>query len=108
MGEPEIVISELLLIKLDFKINTLHNLGYFGHLESSKKYVNEMFDFINTIPSQTLKFRTKNTLQGSYYCKMKVKNKRTVYYFTYDIKENLYLIRNCFSSHEYEYHKYIK
>lgn len=103
----EIIVSKILKNKLDNLPQILFDQSYFGFMHSAEKYVNRIYDFINTIPSQS-KYKTSDSKYGEYYARLEVKNKRTIYYLTYSFEGNFYFIKNIFTSHELGYYKYIK
>ncbi len=51
----QINLSPFLLKKLDELVRTLFKEEYFGFYENSEDYVNNIIDFINTIPSLNIK-----------------------------------------------------
>ena len=103
----EIAFSERILDKLESLVFTLFDKQYFGNIESSETYVGKIYDFIYTIPTQTIR-KTRNPKHGAYYARFDVKNKRTAYYITFDVKGDKYIIENIFTSHERGYATYIR
>jgi hypothetical protein len=103
----EVVVAPLVHAKLDILEQLLYEREYFGFLESAEEYVNSIADFILTIP-KLMHHKTINPFYGAYYVKYQVKNKRTLYYITFDKKEKRYLIKNIITSHKADYPKYIK
>lgn len=103
----KIILSKTLKFKLDNLPRVLFEAYYFGFMESAEEYVNKIFDFLNSIPSQP-KHKTCNKKHGEYYARFTVKNKRTIYYLTYDYEGDLYILKNIFTSHELGYYIYIK
>ena len=103
----EIVLSPILKNKIDNLPQILFDKSYFGFIKSAEEYVNRIYNFINTIPLQP-KYKTCNSKYGEYFARLEVKNKRTIYYLTYNYEGNLYFIKNIFTSHELGYYIYIK
>jgi hypothetical protein len=103
----KIILSPILKNKLDYLPQILFDKSYFGFMESAEEYVNRIYNFIDTIPFQ-LKHKTSNNQYGEYYARLEVKNKRTIYYLTYNYEGELNYIKNMFTSHELGYYIYIK
>ncbi len=97
----EIRFSPLLLNKLDELIKTLFNEAYFGFFESSEDYVNNLIDFIYSIPSLKYKPTIDNQF-GTFYCKYK-HNSKTTWYITFDIEEEFYIMQNIINNHSADY-----
>jgi len=84
----------------------LYNNGYFGFLDSSEKYVTELFnDIVNTLPERLSKpapeyFNKYGT--GMEYASFK-KNKRTTWYVFFETYEDngeiIYLVRYIANNH---------
>jgi hypothetical protein len=91
--------------RLEDLIKILYDKEYFGFLNSSIEYVDYLYDFIYTIPVQ--KFRkTKNPIQGQYYCKYR-HNRQTTWFFTFDIRDDRFLIRYVINNHTSDYPRFI-
>lgn len=78
---------------------------YFGFVEDAENYVNNILDFVNTIPALKQK-RTSNNKHGLYYCKYK-HNHKTTWYITFDVEEDIYLIRYITNNHSEDYPRFI-
>lgn len=102
----EIIVWEEVIAKLDKLTRTLYEKEYFGFEASCEDYVNKIYDFIYKIPKLRHR-KTKQKRHGSYFVKYEVKNKRTVYFITFDKNGNKYIIKNIFTSYEEEYPTYI-
>ena len=97
----EIKLSSLVAAKLNGLIFILYENEYFGFFESSLDYVQNLKDFIFSIP--TLKFKqTINKQYGNFYCKYK-HNTKTTWYVIFDIMDDKYLINNITNNHSVEY-----
>ena len=70
-------------------------------MDSAKEYVRIIFDFIYTIPDQHRK-RTKNSKLGFWYCKYK-HNHNTTWYITFDLEDDIFLIKDITNNHTEEY-----
>ena len=105
MGQKKIKLTDPLINKLNSLVDILYYKEYFGFRDSAKDYVNAIYDFIYTIP--TLKHRqTKNKKHGGYYCRYKP-NKNTTWYITFDIEDDLYLIKDITNNHSKDYPRFI-
>ncbi len=101
----KIVISSKVRTTLDELIETLYNEEYFSYKKSARDYVNNLYDFILTIP--TLPHKTiVNKKYGAYYCCYK-HNTKTSWYFIFDIKDDTYFIKNITNNHNKNYVKFI-
>jgi hypothetical protein len=105
--EEKVILTPFLRLKIDSWIDILFEKQYFGFKADSKNYVDNIYNFIDTIPRQNHR-RTLNSRFGQWYTVYKVKNKRTQYFITFDKVEDRYLIKNIITSHEPDYPKYIK
>jgi hypothetical protein len=103
----KIILSELVLQKLNNLVDILLDKEYFGFRQSSIDYVIKLKEYIYTIPNLPYR-KTKKPKHGAYYVVYRVKNKRTQYYITFDKKANQYIIENIFTSHEKDYATYIR
>ena len=103
----KVILSKVVIEKLDKMIYILFDKQYFSHLETSESYVGNILGFIFIIPSQPLR-KTKIAKHGRYYARYLVKNKRTQYYITFNMKDGRYFIKNIFTSHESGYDTYIR
>jgi hypothetical protein len=97
----QINFSPFLLQKLDELVKTLFKEDYFGFYKSSEDYVNNIIDFIYTIPS--VKYRkTSNNIYGKLYCKYK-HNDKTTWYILFDKLDDKYIINNITNKHSPDY-----
>lgn len=92
----EIILSENILTKLDDLVDILYNKRYFGYKADSKKYVDKIRDFIETIPNQPLKL-CKTPKYGKYYAHYKNKSSGFSYYITFDMNRERYYIEDIIS-----------
>lgn len=97
----KIVILPELENKLFDLIFTLYNKEYFGFVESAIAYVDNILDFINTIPNRKHK-KTKNSKYGPYYCSYK-SNSTTTWFICFNFEDDVYLIKNITNNHSEEY-----
>jgi hypothetical protein len=72
----KIILDDLVKIKLKELTSILFEEEYFGFVLDAENYVNNIIDFIFTIPTLKHK-RTSYTKYGSYYCKYKHNHKTT-------------------------------
>ena len=102
----KVIISPLVMDKLETLIDILFEEEYFGFMESCIEYVIDVYDFILTIPSLKKK-RTKNSRYGDWYCSYK-KNRNTTYYITFNFNDDIYLIKNIINNHGRDYPAFIR
>lgn len=95
-----------MLHKLNNLVDTLFDGKYFGTRMSAVEYVNNISDFIETIPTQRHR-PTINTKYGAWYCEYKP-NRRTSWFVTFDKKGDRYIVRNLINNHTKEYPDFIK
>lgn len=99
------MISPKARMMLDELIDILYYENYFSYKKTAQDYVNNIYDFISTIPA----LRPKPTLNknfGGWYCKYK-HNSKTSWYFIFDIEDDSYLIKNITNNHSPDYVKFI-
>ena len=101
----KIVISAKARMMLDELVEILYNEDYFSHKTTAQDYVNNIYDFILTIPALRHK-PNRNTFYGTYYCKYKHNNK-TSWYFLFDVEDEYYLIKNITNNHSQDYVRFI-
>ncbi len=101
----KIKLSEEIVYQLIDLIDTLYLKGYFGFKENALDYVEDIENFIFTIPTQKQSL-SKYKRIGSYYSKYKRNNKTTWYVF-FDRHEDLYLIKFITNNHTKIYSKLI-
>ena len=102
----KVIISPLVIDKLESLILILFEEEYFGFMESAIDYVDSIYDFILTVPSLKKK-RTKNIKYGEWYCSYKA-NHKTTYFITFDYEGDLYLIKNITNNHNPDYPAFIR
>ncbi len=101
----KIIIKEVLSDYLNELIYKLYKKDYFGFIEDAESYVNSIYDFIYTIPTQKIK-KTKKNRFGKYYCTYRA-NKKTSWFIVFDIQDNKYLINYITNTHTSNYPTYI-
>jgi hypothetical protein len=101
----KVIISAYADSKLLELVDILYTHEYFGFRVDAKNYVDEIYNFIYTIPSIKYKTATNKT-KGAFYCKYKP-NRNTTWYVFFDIKNDIYLIKNIVNNHSKDYPLYI-
>lgn len=102
----KIALTESVFNQVAKLASTLLRKGYFSYSVDAQAYVNNLVDFIYTIPSQK-HYQTKRHKYGHYYCRYKPNN-HTAYYITFDTDGTRYIVKNIISSHTPQYPRYIK
>ncbi len=102
----KVIISPIVVDKLKSLILVLFEKEYFGYMETALIYVDNIYDFILSIPSQKKK-RTKKSKFGTWYCSYKA-NRKTTYFITFDYERDVYLIKNITNNHSPDYPSFIK
>ena len=102
----QVKTDDSVVLKLVELVFVLVDKGYFTYFENAIPYVQGIRNFINELPSHR-KRTTKNNRYGQYYCTYKP-NKRTLYYITFDIEDDFYLVKNIFTNHTKDYPFYIE
>ncbi len=102
----KVIISPFVVNKLESLILVLFENEYFGFMESAMDYVDNIYDFILSIPSEKKK-RTKKSKFGNWYCSYKA-NRKTTYFITFDYERGIYLIKNITNNHSSDYPSFIK
>jgi hypothetical protein len=97
----KIVILPALENKLFDLIFILYDKEYFGFPENALAYVDNIIDFIYSIPTLRYK-KTKNSKYGTYYCSYKP-NRSTTWFICFDFEDKTYLIKNITNNHTKEY-----
>jgi hypothetical protein len=87
--------------KLDALIEILYEEDYFTIKENAKQYVINIYEFINTIPHRPHRLN-KNKKLGSYFCTYKP-NRRTTWYISFDMEDDVYLIKYITNNHSADY-----
>ncbi len=102
----EKIIYSSLFISIVQELSTkLFEDEHFGFIGDAEDYVENILDFIDTIPSLKHK-QTLNTKYGSYYCKYK-HNYKTTWYIIFDVQDEIFLIQNITNNHSADYPKFI-
>lgn len=97
----KVVILPALESKLFDLVFILYDKEYFGFVENALEYVDNIVNFMYTIP--TLRHRkTKNTKYGTYYCSYK-SNRSTTWFISFDFEDDTWLIKNISNNHTKEY-----
>ncbi len=102
----QIILTPFADGKLLDLIDTLYEYEYFGFKADAKTYVDKIYEFIYSIPSQK-RMKTKNSKYGVYYCQYK-HNWKTTYYVSFDVENDYYLVRNIINNHSPDYPNFIK
>ena len=102
----EIVINKFTRNKLTDLVEILIEDEYFAFIENAETYVNNLYNFIYSIPTQIRK-KTSNPKYGVWYCKFHP-NKNTTWYITFDTENDLYLIKNITNNHSKDYPDFIR
>jgi len=105
MEKEKIILAAELISKLNNLVDILFYKEYFDFIDSAKAYVDNIYDFIYTIPTLTRK-RTKNKKHGAFYCSYKP-NRNTTWYITFDAEDDVYLIKNITNNHSKNYPRFI-
>ncbi len=100
----KIAISSKVRITLDELVDILYYEEYFSYKKGAQDYVNNLYDFILTIPTLRQK-TTVNKKYGAYYCSYK-HNTKTSWYFIFDITDDTYFIKNITNNHSKNYVKF--
>jgi hypothetical protein len=101
----QIEVTPFVEDKLKELVTILFNNEYFGFIDSSIEYVNNIVDFLYTIP--TLKHKKCNIEKdGAFYCKIK-ENPKTTWFVTFDKVNEIYIIKNIYNNHSNEYAAFV-
>lgn len=102
----EIIILPLVKAKQNELLLVLFDAKYFATDENAHSYVDEISNFIQTIPD--LRHRpTKNKKYGAWYCEYKP-NKRTSWFITFDKQGERYVVKNLINNHTKDYPAFIR
>lgn len=102
MGLEKIVISKEVSNYFEELIFKLHQQEYFGFLDSSIDYVDEIIDFIFSSIAHYPKKNSPHKLKkyGRFYLVFKMNNTTSWYiFFDFDKKKNTYLIKAILNNH---------
>jgi hypothetical protein len=105
MENEKVKISPVVYDYLFELITVLYEEEYFGFLDSTKNYVDEIINFMYTIPLQKSKL-TKNKRFGKYYCKYK-HNSKTSWYIVFDVENDYFIVKFITNNHTSFYATYI-
>ena len=101
----KIILLPDVVDKLNELIFILYKKEYFSFIENSFNYVDDIYDFIYTIP--TLRYKeTANKKFGEYYCSYKA-NRNTTWYITFDKKDDRFIVQYITNNHTEEYSYFI-
>ncbi|TAF74625.1 MAG: hypothetical protein EAZ53_08235 [Bacteroidetes bacterium] len=92
----QVIINSSLRIKLDDLVDILYYKHFFGYRDSAEKYVQRIYDFIETIPNQPLKL-CKTPKYGKYYARFKNPNSDMSYYITFNLSKERFYIKDIIS-----------
>lgn len=102
---PTVVIKPLVKEKINTLFKALLEGGYFSQAENALAYCDKIEAFVFTIPRQTHR-KTKNARHGEFYATFKP-NRRTTWYITFDVADDVYLVRNVLNNHTKDYPRFI-
>ncbi len=105
MEEQKVKIAPFVNEKLNKLITTLFEKEYFSFIENAYAYIDEIYNFIYTIPD-IKKYRTRNKNQGEWYCRFQP-NKHTRWYVIFDIVDERFIVFNIINNHTEDYPKFI-
>lgn len=97
----KIRLAPTLAYQLNDLIDVLFLEEYFGFKQSAIEYVNDIENFIYTIPNIKHKI-CKSKKYGTYYCKYK-RNHQTTWYIIFDKENDFYLIKYITNNHTQNY-----
>lgn len=101
----KIVLLPEVINRLNELINILYKKEYFGFIESSFNYVDDIYDFIYSL--HTLRYKeTANRKFGQYYCSYKA-NRNTTWYVTFDKQDDRFIVQYITNNHTEEYPYFI-
>ena len=100
--EGVVVVKQSVLDYLDNLVTVLYEKNYFRFVDSAESYVNEIFDFIQTIPTQ-ISYDITNKNSKHYnknlkYCRYKA-NRNTTWFVYFEKRENRYIVKHIENSH---------
>jgi hypothetical protein len=102
---PTVVISLLIVQKIDELFDALLEKDYFSDPENAASYCDNLFNFIEQVP-QAKHFRTKDSHWGTYYAAYKA-NRRTTWYCLFDNESEVYIVRYLLNNHTSDYPYFI-
>jgi hypothetical protein len=100
--EKIVIVNPNVVDYLDDLAMLLFVENYFRFMESAENYVNEIFDFILTVPSQ-ISYDITNEKSKYYnknlkYCRYRA-NKKTTWFIYFERNKNRYYIEHIENSH---------
>ena len=102
----EVIISPLVLDKLESLVQLLFEKEYFSYWENADAYVDDIIDFILSIPNIKKK-QTKKSTHGAWYCWF-TPNRHTTWFVCFDFKNEVYIIKNIINNHGRDYPAFIR
>ena len=101
----EVIILPELEDKLFNMVSLFYEEEYFGFLVSALAYIDNIVNFIYSIP--TLRYKeTANNKFGEYYCSYKA-NRNTTWYITFDKQDDRFIVQYITNNHTEEYPYFI-
>lgn len=92
----QVIINASTRKKIDGLVDILIDEEYFVEIENAYSYVNAIYQFIESIPSQQ-QYPTNSPRFGKWYCRYKP-NRHTAYYLTFDVIEDVYFVKKISST----------
>lgn len=102
----KIVIMQLVSDSLMELLTTLENEGYFSYNENIVEYVKNILHFVESIPTNKSRRKTKSKKYGEWCCRHTA-NKRTTWYATFDIENDVFIVKFITNNHTKDYHSII-
>ena len=87
-------------------VQILFKNDYFSFKENAKDYVDEIVEFIYSIPTKRKKPTLKNRF-GNWYCAFKI-NSHTTWYISFNVEGDEYNITHITNNHSADYVRYIR
>lgn len=104
----EVIISKYLDRKLKDMVDIMYEKNYFSLLESSDAYVQRIYDFIQTIPTQLSIKKCKNPKFGKYKVRYTNEPSGMQYFITFNVIDENYYIKDIFFSQNQRIRLYIR
>jgi hypothetical protein len=105
METQKIIIDNKVVEKLNALVEILFDKDYFYIKENAKDYVDVIYNFLYNLPNNHHRL-AKNTKNGKFFCTHKP-NKKTTWYITFDVEDDIYLINNLTNNHSADYPSFI-
>ncbi len=102
----KIISNRLVGLKLKRLLDSLITEGYFSYIENAVAYVKEIERAIDNIDT-SIHYPTRNNKYGAWYIRYKA-NKHTTWYITFDIQDEVYLVKNIINNHTPDYPEFIR